>query len=309
MPSFARCRRSTVLRRGFTLIELLVVIIIIAILVALLLPAVQQVREAARRTACRNNLKQIGLALHNYERTFHRFPPGSTSRIDYGVWTSNPSQYHLHSWASLILPNLDQAKFYNQVNYNVSALDALNVVAAAQKIVVYRCPTYSGNDFSHEPQYVQLSAKYALRNYVAIGATTIGNLWKSPDGVIYPQSTTRVEDIWDGTSSTVLVAETREQNAAVWIDGGTASLTSRRYDDGNPPSYAAADMAINYTPYFNSAGQGIDCLWGASSEHIGGAHHLFGDGSVRFLSQHISAAVYDGLVTRDGGEAHSGDAD
>src|SRR5271156_3765992 len=106
-------------RMGFTLIELLVVISIIATLAALILPAVQQAREAARRTTCRNNLKQIGLALHNYESAFGTFPCGSTSIIDYGVWSSTPSQYHLHSWTSLILPNLDQANLYNQVNYNV----------------------------------------------------------------------------------------------------------------------------------------------------------------------------------------------
>lgn len=295
-------------RRGFTLIELLVVIAIIAVLIALLLPAVQQAREAARRTACRNNLKQTGLALHNYVSDFTTFPPGSTSIIDYGVWSSSPSQYHLHSWASLILPNLDQTNLYNQVNYNISALDALNITAASQKIVAYRCPSYIGNDFSQEPLYVALSPKYAIRNYVAIGATTIGNLWKSPDGSIYPRSMTRLSDMTDGTSTTILVAETREQNAAVWIDGGTASLTSRRYDDSNPPSYAAADIAINYTPFYNSAGQGIDCLWAASSLHTGGAHHLFGDGSVRYLSQNMSAAVYDALVTRAGGETISGDA-
>ncbi len=295
-------------RRAFTLIELLVVISIIAILMALLLPAVQQAREAARRTTCRNNLKQIGLALYNYESAFSTFPCGSTSIIDYGVWSANPAQYHLHSWASLILPQLDQANLYNQVNYNVSALDALNTTAASQKIAVYRCPSYVGQDYSQEPLYVALSPKYAIRNYVAIGSTTVGNLWLKPDGVIYALSKTRVADITDGTSSTVFVAETREPNAAVWIDGGTASLTSRRYDDANAPSYAAPDIAINYTPYYFAAGQGIDCYWAASSQHTGGAHHLFGDGGVRFLSQYMNAAVYDALVTRAGGETYATDA-
>ena len=296
------------LRSAFTLIELLVVIAIISVLIALLLPAVQQAREAARRTACRNNLKQIGLAMHNYISAFNCFPPGSTSQIDYGVWSSNPSQYHLQSWASLILPNLDQTNLYNQVNYNVSALDPLNTTAASQVIVVYRCPSYTDNVYSGEPLYVALSPKYAIRNYVAVGATTVGNLWKQPDGVIYARSTTKMADIPDGSSSTVLIAETRERNASVWIDGGTASVTSRRYDDSNAPSYSGTDIAINYTPYYPAAGQGIDCLWAASSLHTGGAHHLIGDGSVRFLSQNISASVYDALVTRAGSEAISGNS-
>ena len=221
---------------------------------------------------------------------------------------SDPAQYHLHSWASLILPNLDQTNLYNRVNYNVSALDALNTSVASQQVAAYRCPSCIGNDFSQEKLYVALSPKYAMRNYVAVGAPTVGNLWKSPDGVIYPLSTTRFADISDGTSSTVLLSETREPNASVWIDGGTASLTSRRYDDSNPPSYAAADIAINYTPYYNSAGQGIDCLWASSSLHTGaGRLHLFADGSVRFLSQSINANIYDSMVTRAGGETISGD--
>lgn len=287
---------------GFTLIELLVVIAIITILVALLLPAVQQARESARRTACRNSLKQIGLAILNYESAHRIFPPGSTSIIDYGVWSSTPTEYHLHGWASLILPQLDQATVYKQVNYDVSALHPSNYAVASQRIPVYRCPSFSGKDYSLEPLYVKLSPVYAIRNYVALGATTVGNLWKTPDGVIHPGSRNRLDDLRDGSSNTFLIAETREQNAAVWIDGGTATVTSRRYDDSNPPSYAATQSALNFTPYYNSAGQGIDCLWGPSSMHSGGAHHLFGDGGVRYISQNINAIVYDSLTTRAGGE-------
>jgi prepilin-type N-terminal cleavage/methylation domain-containing protein len=294
--------------RGFTLIELLVVIAIIAVLIALLLPAVQQARESARRAACRNSLKQIGLALHNYESSFTTFPPGSTSMIDYGVWSSNPAEYHLQSWASLILPNLDQSALYNQVNYNVSALDPINYAVAAQRIAAYRCASFSGGDYSQDPLYTQRSPRFAIRNYVALGATTVGKLWKEPDGVFYAISRTRVADIPDGTSSTLFVAETREQNAAVWIDGGTASLTSRRYDDSNPPSYAADAISLNYNPYYPAAGQGIDSLWGPSSQHTGGAQHLFGDGSVRFISQNINYLVYDALTTRAGGEVLDGSA-
>lgn len=303
-----RIKRRDLRRDGFTLIEMIIVIAIIAILLSLLLPAVQLAREAARQTTCRNNLKQIGLALHNYVGGFGVFPPSSTSPIDYGIWNSNPTEYHLQSWASLILPRLDQGNLYNKVNFNASALAAVNVPVAAQKIDVYRCPSYTGADFSKEPLYVAISPKFAIRNYVAIGATTIGNLWKQPDGVIFPLSNMGFRDISDGTSNTLLIAETREPNASVWIDGGTASLTSRQYDDGNAPSYAGTHTALNFTPYYPSGGQGIDCLWAASSMHSGGANHLFADGSVRFITNQLDARAYDSMVTRSGDVARSASA-
>src|SRR3954454_25192238 len=125
-----KCSTSTV-RRGFTLIELLVVIAIIAILIALLLPAVQQAREAARRTQCKNNLKQIGLALHNYHDTCNSFPPGWIN-----TWASNPprSNFPGNSWGwnAMILPMMDQGNVYNQINWSVGfagGLDAAGVTA------------------------------------------------------------------------------------------------------------------------------------------------------------------------------------
>jgi prepilin-type N-terminal cleavage/methylation domain-containing protein len=295
-------RRPFAFRSALTLIELLVVIAIIGVLVALLLPAVQQAREAARRTACSNNLKQIGLALHNYHDAHGRFPPSSTSQIDFGVWSPNPTSFHVHSWASLILPLLDQGALYNQVNYNVSALDPVNYAPASQKIVVYRCPSFSGPDYSQTPAYLDLSPKYALRNYASLGSTTVGNLWLTPDGVMYARSNTRIGDITDGSSNTIFVVETREPSSAVWIDGGTAALASRRYLETNPPSYAGPENSINYQPYYVANGQGVDSQYGPSSMHPQGVMHLFGDGGVRFISQNIDSLVYDALTTRAGGE-------
>ena len=163
-------------RPGFTLIELLVVIAIIAVLVALLLPAVQQAREAARRTQCKNNLKQIGLAIHNYESSNLVFPPSSTSAFTRGVWNwpgagPNDRTIHLHSFASLILPYLEGTNIYNGIDYNVSSLAPANRAMASQILPFYRCPSYTGREFSNDPYYVTTVGydKFAIRNYVAMG--------------------------------------------------------------------------------------------------------------------------------------------
>ena len=121
---------------------------------------------------------------------------------------------------------------------------------------------------------------------------------------MYPGSRTGFRDITDGSSNTIVIAETREEKAAVWIDGTSASVAAR-FMALVPPSYAGGSSSINYQPYFqggvfpNSIGQN----WGPSSQHEGGAHHLLGDGSVRFISENIDVVLYDSLTTRDGGEA------
>ncbi|MCA9015690.1 MAG: DUF1559 domain-containing protein [Planctomycetaceae bacterium] len=147
-------------RTGFTLIELLVVIAIIATLIALLLPAVQQAREAARRSQCKNNLKQIGIALHNYHETHSAFPAGYFSygtsdgsgpawaNIDPTTWDAAPGW----TWAAMLLPYLDQAPLYNAFDVNRPCWDLANASAAQTKLSVFLCPTSSGGD---EPFVVQ----------------------------------------------------------------------------------------------------------------------------------------------------------
>jgi prepilin-type N-terminal cleavage/methylation domain-containing protein len=298
--------RRVSLRAALTLIELLVVMAIVAVLVALLLPAVQQAREAARRTSCRNNLHQIGVALHSYADLHRQFPPASTSQIDFGVWSPNPTAWHLHSWVTQTLPLLDQVNLYNQVNFSVSAVAPANLTPAASVLSVLRCPSYSGSDFSQSPLYTRISPGFAIRNYAAMGGTSVGKLWQQPDGIIYPRSSTRPGDVIDGLSSTILLVETREPNASVWIDGGTASVTSRRYLESNSPSFAGPETPLNFQPYFVANGQGIDAQFGPSSRHTGGAMHLFGDGSVHFLSDSINGLIYDALSSRNGGEPVAG---
>lgn len=294
-------------RRGFTLIELLVVIAIIALLIALLLPAVQRAREASRRMSCTNNLKQIGLAFFNYESTFKTFPPSSTSQLDFGVWSPNPTDYHLHSWCSLILPYLEQKEVELKVNYDLSAVHPENAQAASFVIPNYRCPSFSGPKYSTHPLYTAISKTYATRNYATTGGTTVGKLWKMPDGAIFPGESSRLADLKDGTAQTFLVTETREPSAAVWIDGATAAVTSHRYNDADPPEYAFPELGLNQTPFFRAVGnQGIDTDYGPSSMHDGGIMHLFGDGHVQFVSVIISVTVYDSLVTREGKEIVQG---
>ncbi|HWB09143.1 MAG TPA: DUF1559 domain-containing protein [Pirellulales bacterium] len=299
MPVTVWVRRK---RCAFTLVELLVVIAIIGILVAILLPAVQWAREAARVASCRNNLRQIGIAVHSYQLAHVYYPPSSTTFIENGVWSSNPASYHLHSWASLILPELEQTNLHNLVNYNVSSLDVANRPAAAFVVPVYRCPSYTGNTYSQEPRYLLLSSQFAIRNYVALGGTSIDKLWKAPDGVIYWQGQIGPADLTDGLSRTLLIAETREQDAAVWIDGSASSVSALIYD-ASSSTFSDLVASLNYTPYYASGGQGIDCLWGPSSWHVGGANHLFADGSVQYLMNTIDPLVYAAQTTRAGGES------
>lgn len=311
-------------RRGFTLIELLVVIAIIGVLIALLLPAVQQVREAARRTQCRNNLKQIGIAMHNYIDVHGVLPMSNTTSgrigglLPKGVWLyPDPTIYggeyediHLHSWASLILPNLDQVNIYNSLNYLKSALDTSNRTMAEQIIPTYRCPTYNGTSFSDASLYVSISPKFALRNYVTVSATNAASLGgSSPNGAIYPGSATKIEKITDGSSNTILVAETRETGSAVWLEGTTTTL-ARSLDASQcaAPPYDCARVGktslndpnfFDATPYLPFA---ISSYWGPSSQHAGIVQHLLADGSARSISDQVSISIYEALVTRAGGE-------
>jgi len=219
--------RSSTSRRGFTLIELLVVIAIIAILIALLLPAVQQAREAARRTQCRNNLKQIGLALHNYHDTFLQFPTGS-------VYTKNPAAYadgaatnfrnsnYGATWVVSILPYMDQAPLYNQYNFSTGSQD--NAVVTSTPLTVMMCPSATrlppatgGLIAADTNSGANVNGTYAKGNYGGNHGARSANQNDSPWGwrnmqargifCIRPNWGARISDIQDGTSNTMLASE------------------------------------------------------------------------------------------------------
>ena len=305
-------RRGRRHRRGFTLVELLVVIAILGVLVGLLLPAVQMAREAGRRSQCANNLRQVGLAILRHEGGMGRLPAGSSSPVVDGVWnwSSTPGELH-HGWATAILPYLEEQSLLSLVDRTKSAFDPANRPAAGRIVPIYRCPSFPGTPHATDPLYTALGSPFALRNYVALGATTAGKIYWEPssggpetqDGSIYPQSKIRVKQITDGLSKTIIVSETREQGAAAWIDGSTASITSRRVDPSNAPSYTGPENALNYVPYYRyGGGQSIDMAYGPSSSHAGAVAQLRADGSVEFLADSTPAAVYDALVTRAGND-------
>lgn len=225
--------------RGFTLIELLVVIAIIAVLISLLLPAVQQAREAARRTQCKNNLKQLGLALANYESTFTAFPPARIGRYTNGVGGSWDDGWT--SWTVMILPYFDQSALYNQYNTNLRWDDPGNAPIVGQSIQGYLCPSTPGNtrrdlNSTNSPQPAagdySATAYMSEKYFTAVGgyATTwtsktdatgtqlrqgILNKPGAPSDAAYNQfQPTRYRDITDGTTNTTAIGESAGAPAA-----------------------------------------------------------------------------------------------
>lgn len=286
------CPNRSVSLSGFTLVELLVVIAIIGVLVGLLLPAVQAARESARQTQCRNNLKQIGLAIESYQHAKEVYPPSSTHDV-----TIHWDLLEQHSWASLILPYLEQDNLEDTIDYTQRIRHPTNLPTAATLVSAYLCPTYTGAKYT-----LLQGEEFAISNYVAFGSSDVGHIWGEsfkPDGVIFPQSDIRPAEITDGLSNTVFIAESREEKYRVWMDGLTASVTALRFDESNPPSYAGTEIALNYAPYFQSPPRSE---YGPSSMHPGGAFHLLGDGSVHFIADGISADNYVALCTREGEE-------
>ena len=201
-------------RRGFTLIELLVVIAIIAVLIALLLPAVQQAREAARRTQCRNNLKQLGLALHNYESNLETFPPNLVPGGNFG--------YSAGNWGVLafLSPYLDQSNVYNSMNLNAptyaatapyAIADASNAKAASLIVPVFLCPSDKATSLGDGYGVTSLGpANYCANMGSGIntynGAPANGSPYNA-DGVMFANSKIRIADIIDGTSNTACMSE------------------------------------------------------------------------------------------------------
>lgn len=288
-------------KTGFTLIELLVVIAIIAVLIALLLPAVQQAREAARRTQCKNNLKQIGIALHNYHDTHSQFPPGwigVTNRAPHVAGTSG------FGWASMLLPEMDQRPLHDQINFEGSILDPSNAFLAAMSLAAMRCPSDSS------PEQWQISSEedgtplmmLPIANYVGSFGTlelhdcedlAPGQVCQG-DGVFFHNSRVKIRDLVDGTSQTLMVGERRTDPQLDWYSTWTGVVPE------GEEAMARVLAVADHNP--NSPAAHLEDF---SSQHPSGVHFLLGDGSVRFVGENIDHGVFQSLATRAGHEVVS----
>jgi prepilin-type N-terminal cleavage/methylation domain-containing protein/prepilin-type processing-associated H-X9-DG protein len=325
-------------RRAFTLIELLVVIAIIAVLIGLLLPAVQKVREAAARSKCANNLKQIGLALHAYHDTNNRFPPGYTDGNTNAASTPDNDVGPGWGWAAFLLPFVEQGNIYNQINFGQPVGTGVNAQVSQQQLAVHLCPSDAYQQIIpvYSSSFSSPIALVAPGNYVGCngweecfsnaggagdgsGADGLaGGLGQSGNGLFYRNSRNTIASVTDGLSNTIFVGErSGDHSPSTWtgaVAGGRcpawmADPSSLPYAPPPGPAYDNADFGEAFVfahcnaTHVPSADFPIfdpDVFY---SMHAGkGANFLFGDGSVRFLASSIDPYTYQYLATIAGGE-------
>ena len=302
-------------RPALTLIELLVVIAIIAILIGLLVPAVQKVREAANRMACANNLKQIGLALHGFENTRGKFPPGAVIGpfAEAGVTTSAQ-----HGVFPFLLPHLEQQPVWNQYHLAVSFNDWANQQAVTTQLRILQCPSAEPDRLATEvdhPNSWSGGRKSACSDYHGI-AWMDQALAKPPlslidpvgnyEGILTQNRMVRVAEITDGLAYTILVAEVAGRPMR-WQAG---RLVPGIYSDG--ASWAALGLLHGRGSTRDGASPLGPCAINCTNDrevysfHPGGANTVFADGSVHFLRASIDIRIFARLVTRAGDEVVSG---
>jgi len=321
--------------RGFTLIELLVVIAIIAILIALLLPAVQQAREAARRTECRNKLKQFGLALHNYHDAHKVFPAGNINALgdDPNGRNGGGSPGMMGNWIVLLLPYLDQTANYNGYTKIISerpeAVDWFgNGTYTSQGINVGRdrlpftnCPSHpdAGEQLSNGTNMEHLSRGNYAASYGKGGYGRIHTQTADIGGVFGNNSRNGVRDITDGSSNTLAISELKFRTPSssgpstadtrgTWSYGamGASTFTTQTGPNSAVPDgvWGCRNMPSEGMPCVQIGSPYTEMYAAPRSYHTGGVHGCMADGSVRFISENIDLALFQGLGTRGGGETN-----
>jgi prepilin-type N-terminal cleavage/methylation domain-containing protein/prepilin-type processing-associated H-X9-DG protein len=298
-------------RVGFTLIELLVVIAIIGVLIALLLPAVQKIRESAKRLSCQNNLKQIGLGMLNFESGQGGLPPSATT----GMGAGAPYYPYQHAWSAALLPYIEQTASFNLYHYDANWNDEINYEAIRTYLKLFNCPSTPeqpriDTTVSAEPIAGDYHAVNAIKDFVGINCFGLTHITNHDDprlvGGMMRDKVTRIAEITDGTSNTILVAEDagRPQwyNAdrqifipipappngqAGWADPNGPFSIDGSYPSGQVPGPCSINCSNNSEVY---------------SFHPVGANVVFADGSVHFLNSDMNLCVLASLTTRAGGE-------
>ena len=304
MNSSARrdSRRSA--EKGFTLIELLVVIAIIGVLIALLLPAVQQAREAARRTECRNNMHQIGLALHNYHDAHNCLPPAAIANPE-----EAPGESLGHTWLTQILPFMDQMTYYNSYNFEVPYLgaDGQNTTTLAQDLAMYCCPSsdmlglkpggFGATTYAGCVGYEQM---LTFRTTSASGRSQAGIFNLHNGNLVGP---VQFRDIRDGTSNTIVAGEVMVDIRGWGYGYFNAACQTGYVRTANAyPREDRANINIAYAPEARNDPVRDARRRGFSSRHEGIIMVLMADGSVRAVSQSIDYTAFGALATMAGNE-------